>query len=545
VASGGGRVRFSNSVGRISLSEPLPDLSGTLDIAGPGTNQLIVSGQNRTRVFSVSSSGNVTLSGLTIADGFATNDNGGGILNLGTLAISKCRIRNNQNARGIGGGIFTSGNLIMRDSIIESNSAYAALQSIFIPGSVFTEVRGGGLYIDGGAVTVSNCALLNNRVAGQSRGSDLCFPWPGPGQGGGFYLHGGSLTMLNCTVSGNKAVGAAGNSYHASTGCSGGDGFGGGGFLEQGNATFVGCTLSGNQAAGGPGVTGGIAALIGGSGGDGYGGAIAITNGILLLINSTLSSNTSQGGGGAAGGHYGGSGGDGAYGAIRMNGGRVQLIHCTVFGHLTVGGLGGLGQFPGQNGSRSINGIGREAGICEVLNTIVGDESPGVFASQGYNLFRFTNYITGLLASDLKNVSPLLGPLQDNGGPTLTHALLAGSPAIDAGTRGGITVDQRGRTRTADNPAIPNAAGGDGTDIGAVEVEHVLLGTEVRRADDDIHVRFTSASEKSYGLQYKPNMPGNAWIMLPGIVPGSGGIVTYTDTNAALQGRRFYRIFEQ
>ena len=61
------------------------------------------------------------------------------------------------------------------------------------------------------------------------------------------------------------------------------------------------------------------------------------------------------------------------------------------------------------------------------------------------------------------NVNPLLGPLQDNGGPTFTHALLPGSPAIDAGRSVGLTTDQRGAPRPVDDPAIPNASPGDGT----------------------------------------------------------------------------------
>ena len=67
-------------------------------------------------------------------------------------------------------------------------------------------------------------------------------------------------------------------------------------------------------------------------------------------------------------------------------------------------------------------------------------------------------------------INPLLGPLQNNGGPTLTRALLSGSPALDKGHSSGSATDQRGFPRTFDNPMIPNAIGGDGTDIGAVEV---------------------------------------------------------------------------
>jgi len=63
----------------------------------------------------------------------------------------------------------------------------------------------------------------------------------------------------------------------------------------------------------------------------------------------------------------------------------------------------------------------------------------------------------------------LLGPLQNNGGPTDTHALLPGSPAIDTGISGGPNTDQRGFPRPIDLPSVPNAA--DGSDIGAYEFD--------------------------------------------------------------------------
>ncbi|HMH02708.1 MAG TPA: VCBS repeat-containing protein [Candidatus Udaeobacter sp.] len=71
--------------------------------------------------------------------------------------------------------------------------------------------------------------------------------------------------------------------------------------------------------------------------------------------------------------------------------------------------------------------------------------------------------------ADQINTDPMLGPLQDKGGPTFTHALLLGSPAIDKGNSGGVPIDQRHFYRPIDIPGIPNATGGDGSDIGAFE----------------------------------------------------------------------------
>jgi IPT/TIG domain/Right handed beta helix region len=66
---------------------------------------------------------------------------------------------------------------------------------------------------------------------------------------------------------------------------------------------------------------------------------------------------------------------------------------------------------------------------------------------------------------------PQLGPLQDNGGQTDTMMPRLDSPVIDAGSKFGQTTDQRGLSRPVDLPGVTNAAGGDGSDIGAVEVQ--------------------------------------------------------------------------
>jgi hypothetical protein len=105
----------------------------------------------------------------------------------------------------------------------------------------------------------------------------------------------------------------------------------------------------------------------------------------------------------------------------------------------------------------------------------------GTLTSQGYNLIGVIDggTITPAQSSDqigtaAAPIDPMLGPLQDNGGPTLTHALLSNSTARDKGESSGSNTDQRGFTRPVDNPAIPNAAGGDGSDIGAFEIQSGL-----------------------------------------------------------------------
>jgi len=88
--------------------------------------------------------------------------------------------------------------------------------------------------------------------------------------------------------------------------------------------------------------------------------------------------------------------------------------------------------------------------------------------SQGYNLASDASCHFNA-TGDLNSTDPKLGPLQDNGGATLTHALLPGSPAIDAGSCPGETTDQRGYPRPVDFPGVADTA--DGCDIGAFEFQ--------------------------------------------------------------------------
>jgi hypothetical protein len=91
--------------------------------------------------------------------------------------------------------------------------------------------------------------------------------------------------------------------------------------------------------------------------------------------------------------------------------------------------------------------------------------------SLGFNL-EDTNTCGFTQPGDQHGINPMLDVLTANGGPTQTMALLTGSPAIDAGlSSGGETADQRTLTRPVDLCAVPNASDGDGTDIGAYEVQ--------------------------------------------------------------------------
>src|SRR5262249_40540770 len=142
------------------------------------------------------------------------------------------------------------------------------------------------------------------------------------------------------------------------------------------------------------------------------------------------------------------------------------LINCTVAGNTASGAFSSAG-----------GGIYRDIGnpTIALKNTIVAlnqsDNGPDIQAaisSQGHNLIGSATGATGLSNTDLAGtdgrLDPMLGPLQNNGAPTPTMALLPGSPAVDTGDNTGAPdFDQRG-------PGFPRIVGGT-IDIGAFEVQ--------------------------------------------------------------------------
>jgi hypothetical protein len=177
-----------------------------------------------------------------------------------------------------------------------------------------------------------------------------------------------------------------------------------------------------------------------------------------------------------------GAGGNG--GGIAAGQSTVTLTNSTLSGNTSTG-VGG--------------GIGVGSGTASVKNTIIAGNTgaasapdlahTGSFTSQGYNLIGkvdgsqgFTNNVNNdQVGTSATPLDPKLGPLQNNGGPTFTQALLTGSPAIDKGaaatdpaTGSPITTDQRGLTRPLDDPSIPNASGGNGSDIGSFEEQTLI-----------------------------------------------------------------------
>ena len=265
----------------------------------------------------------------------------------------------------------TSGELLVNSSITISGPG---ANNLAVNGNAKSRVFH---VASGKTVTISGLALTNG-----NSGSDA---------GGGIYNDHATLTLNECTVTGNSASFTGGGIFS--------DGFGGSANLEINN-----CTISGNSALGGS---------AGGIFNDGERGSSAT----LEITNTTLSGNSAIFGGGICNNGFQGNA-------------PVTLRESTVSGNSANQG-GGI-----YNVGKNFAGA-----IVTLANTIFKTgatggniwNDAGIIISLGYNISNDdgSGYLTG--PGDQIDIDPLVGPLQDNGGPTFTHALLKGSPAIDTG----------------------------------------------------------------------------------------------------------------
>jgi len=166
-------------------------------------------------------------------------------------------------------------------------------------------------------------------------------------------------------------------------------------------------------------------------------------------------------------------------GVYTPTGTNSQIISCTITNNTASGpnSTGGLRLDYDDGGSLTVSNtiIAGNTGNSGATADVNSAGSGVAFTSGGYNLIGDGTGATDFtgtadqVGTSGSPINALLGPLADNGGSTQTHALLTGSPALDNGNAFGLTTDQRGLARTQDDPSQTNAAGGDGTDIGAIE----------------------------------------------------------------------------
>ncbi len=276
-------------------------------------------------------------------------------------------------------------------------------------------------------------------------------------------VNNGSASISDCTLSGNSlgfdnaSSGTAIINYCKITGNTVLYGYEGGGIVNRGALTVNDSTISKNYVQG---YTGGSNSYTGGGGpgGPGMGGGIFMAGGTLTINSSTIADNEAAGGNV----YYGyAAPGDGYGGGLYIAGGTVAINNSTIADNHAVGGYNYSSYLYGTGyGTGIYNAVG--PGALQMHDTILADDLYGSVTSQGHNLISSSSGGSGFAASDLLNVNPQLGPLQNNGGPTQTMALLAGSPAINAGDNTNAPAyDQRG-------PGFARIVGST-IDIGAFE----------------------------------------------------------------------------
>lgn len=327
--------------------------------------------------------------------------------------------------------------------------------------------------VTSGSVQLSHLLLIN----GTAKGADgvAAPPWNGltgmPGIGGAI-LNQGTLVITNCTFMENTAIGGRGANMTFNPAGWGGDGRGGA-IANEGALSLVASTLTANSVLGGMGGIGGNTIPSSSPGGVGLGGAVYnAATATLTLTNCTITDNTASGGdrfhtpplGGPAAAAQGGG---------VANLGTLAIVHSTLANNLAVGGDSVLPSgVPGGPGGASFGGglYSAAGSVSSTRDTIFGENAVqggnigtegtpgsatgpdvnGALNSQGHNLLGRSDGATGFTADDQQGgttaetrLDPMLGLLDNYGGPTETLPLLVGSPAIDGGDAAGAARDQR------------------------------------------------------------------------------------------------------
>ncbi|AFZ49127.1 beta strand repeat-containing protein [Dactylococcopsis salina] len=435
----GGTISFApNLAGQtITLNSNLI-IDKSLTLEGLGEDQLTLDGGGFDRVLTVDDGDNsvsktVAISGLTISGG--TAQNGGGILNRENLTLTNSTLSGN-SAR-TGGGIDNEGTASLINSIVTDNSASSRGGGIFssenltISNTIISgnsaDSEGGGIF-NSQSLTLGISTIINSSVSSNSAN-----------RGGGI-VNGGTLDLNNSTVSNNSA-----------------DEEGGGIYLSYGTASLTNSIISGNSGNRGGGI---------------------YNNRTFMLTNSTVSGNSANEEGGGIFGSLGSS-----------SPSNSTIINSTINDNTATQG-GGLYNSYSYNYFTNNLDIGTVTLTNSIIANSIGgdvtDQQDGV-TTEGVNIIQDGSIPT---SDSVLNADPLLEPLADNGGITLTHALLEDSPAIDAGDNNQIPPDTFDLDSDGDtSEPIPFDQRGDGFDRvfnGQVDIGAFELGdNEVPIANND------------------------------------------------------------
>lgn len=433
----------------------------TLGLRGAPTT--IIDANHNSRIFNITDALNVEILGITLQEG-ASSAQGGAIRNsAGTLTLTGVVVQNSQGSRG--GGITNHATLIINNTRLVGNQASSSGGGIFniatmtvastqISGNT-ADIGGGVSNVSGGSAAFTDVVMTKNSatgVAGRGGGflNDNSTAAIQGGQisynqsaenGGGFHNNNTDLgqptSLIGVRLIGNTAEQDGGGVFNSTLSTmsisqtdisqnvagfmSDGDG---GGIFNSGTMEISQSLLSYNNANG-----------------SGNGGGLLNTGainqgGVLNIVNSTISHNSAVQGGGLYNSSV----------SIDDQNPRVTVLHATFF----------LNNARLADGGSHVYNQGADAGLS-VQNTIIDTGIPitptlcagnvGGIISLGNNIERFNS--CGFNATgDLPSTAPMLLALSANGGPTMTHALQSGSPAINgAATAACPSVDQRGSPR--------------------------------------------------------------------------------------------------
>ena len=317
---------------------------------------------------------------------------------------------------------------------------------------------------------------------------------PGWNDLGGAIINYGTLALTNCTLAGNSVViWGAGGAIH-----------------NQGQLALSSCTLFANTGA--------------------FGGAID-NNAVCTLKNCTFFGNSATNGNG---------------GAIENdNHATLRILHCTFSGNNTIGGGGAI---DGYNLSQ-----------IYITNTIIAANVG--YGNDIYNYgdstitFGGSNIVQGLVSdgtvvgrSSILAVNPLLGPLANNGGRTLSQLLQNGSPAINAGVNSaalGLAGDQRGQSRLS----------GSAVDIGAVEMQAAEsfyvpvtnIVTTVADSGPNSLRAFVASAPFGSTITFAPNLSGQTIVLTSGQILITNSVIIDASALAngiSIDGNANSRIFQ-
>jgi CSLREA domain-containing protein len=373
----------------------------------------------------------VRLINLVLRNG-KTDKVGGGIVNFGALVLTNCSVEGNASGQH-GGGIDNHGPLTITRTTVTNNSARFGGSGIdnhdmplTITSSSIVENTGGGILNRGGRLDITNSGVSNNSGRGidQNLGrATLNHVRIAGNSGGGMSQFRGTTTLNNSTVAFNSADQ-------------------GGGILNSfdGHYAIVNSTIVGNSASD---RGGGIRS----TSGDPFGRVSAF----VTVINSTISGNTARIGGGIEN-------------SEDRAGAHVDVINSTIAGNSASEAGGGVHNTIPDPDSDAGSSISLRNSLVARNTAPTAPDAHG--AGARFSLIGdgsgsgITNTNGNQVGTHSSPIDPKIGPLADNGGPTRTRALLAGSPAIDAASDTDCpATDQRGVARPR----------GAGCDMGSYE----------------------------------------------------------------------------